>query len=339
MKPAQTETLAGSRNPGETLRNAREARGVTTAEAARQLNLTETSVQHIEAGAFDRLPGHTFARGYVRAYAKLLGLDQADIVREFDQFTGTNASGSSVHSLGRIEEPSRLSQNLLRLVSFGLLLLLCLAGFFWWQEQGSGVARDASNRIGMEHVEVDGADGKTEIHTLDEPEDQAVIDAQTPEGEPTVSAPSVDAGENDEAGSELPLLPQGATTATPPPAAGQSPSGINAAQPTEQVPAAPTQPAPTAPPQATAPAPAPAAGQGMVRIKFTADCWTQVTDADGKTLSSRLQRQGDVLEVTGRAPLRVRLGYAQGAEVTYNGQAVDVMSRARGQTATLTLGQ
>lgn len=338
MKPAQTETLAGSRNPGETLRNAREARGVTTAEAARQLNLTETSVQHIEAGAFDRLPGHTFARGYVRAYAKLLGLDQADIVREFDQFTGTNASGSSVHSLGRIEEPSRLSQNLLRLVSFGLLLLLCLAGFFWWQEQGNGIARDASSRIGMEHVEVDGADGKTEIHTLDEPEDQAVIDAQAPEGEPTVSAPSVDTGENDEAGSELPLLPQASSTGTPP-TAGQSSSGTNVVQSTEQMPAAPAQPAQPAPQQPTAPTAAPAAGQGMVRIKFTADCWTQVTDADGKTLSSRLQRQGDVLELTGRAPLRVRLGYAQGAEVTYNGQAVDVMSRARGQTATLTLGQ
>ncbi|WP_462381805.1 RodZ domain-containing protein [Pseudomonas sp. Marseille-QA0892] len=338
MKPAQTETLAGSRNPGETLRNAREARGVTTAEAARQLNLTETSVHHIEAGAFDRLPGHTFARGYVRAYAKLLGLDQADIVREFDQFTGTNASGAAVHSLGRIEEPSRLSQNLLRLVSFGLLLLLCLAGFFWWQEQGNGVARDASGRIGMEHVEVDGADGKTEIHTLDEPEDQAVIDAQAPEGEPTVAAPSVDSGENDEGGSELPLQPQGASTETLPQAP-QSSSGTSAEQPTEQTPATPAQSAPAAPQQPNASAAAPAAGQGMVRISFTADCWTQVTDADGKTLSSRLQRQGDVLELTGRAPLRVRLGYARGAEVTYNGQAVDVMSRARGQTATLTLGQ
>ncbi|MGE1218550.1 helix-turn-helix domain-containing protein, partial [Bacillus toyonensis] len=75
----------------------------TQAEVARKLNLTLSSLNNLESGAFDKLPGHTFARGYIRAYAKLMDMDQAPLVAAFDQVTGTHAQGSQVHSLGRIE--------------------------------------------------------------------------------------------------------------------------------------------------------------------------------------------------------------------------------------------
>ncbi len=77
----------------------------------------------------------------------------------------------------------------------------------------------------------------------------------------------------------------------------------------------------------------------MVAIQFVADCWTQVTDASGKVLVSVLKRQGDSLQVTGKAPLELRLGYARGAQVSYNGQPVDMTSFTRGETARLKLGQ
>ena len=77
MKAAHPEDVAANRvNPGETLRQARESNGWSLAEVALKLNLTTTSLGNLEAGAFDKLPGHTFARGYIRAYAKLLGIDQ-----------------------------------------------------------------------------------------------------------------------------------------------------------------------------------------------------------------------------------------------------------------------
>ncbi|MBJ7547739.1 helix-turn-helix domain-containing protein, partial [Pseudomonas sp. OA3] len=151
-------------NPGESLRQAREIKGWSVAEVATQLNLTPQRLAQIEAGAFDKLPGTTFARGYIRAYAKLLEMDQNRLVMEFDQFTGTDASGSSVHALGRIEEPVRYSQSILRLVSFLLLLALIGAGFLWWQDQGRPVASLAD--LGLEHVEVEGADGTTQVHSL-----------------------------------------------------------------------------------------------------------------------------------------------------------------------------
>lgn len=80
MKAPQPEVVATAsrQNPGETLRQAREQKGLSLSQVAGQLNLTENSLRQLENGAFDKLPGHTFSRGYIRAYAKLMGLDQAE---------------------------------------------------------------------------------------------------------------------------------------------------------------------------------------------------------------------------------------------------------------------
>ncbi|MGH8332120.1 MAG: helix-turn-helix domain-containing protein, partial [Pseudomonas fluorescens] len=164
MKAAHPEVVAANRvNPGETLRQARESNGWSLAEVALKLNLTVNSLSNLEAGAFDKLPGHTFARGYIRAYAKLLGMDQAVLVQQFDQSTGTDSQGSNVHSLGRIEEPVRVSHTILRVVSLLLLFAVIGGGFVWWQDQTSLRTKDLTS-LSPEHVEVEGADGTTQIH-------------------------------------------------------------------------------------------------------------------------------------------------------------------------------
>lgn len=335
MKAAHPEVLAVPRiNPGETLRKARESRGWTIAEVAGQLNLTPQRLSQIEQGAFDKLPGNTFARGYVRAYAKLLEVDQNRLVLEFDQFTGSDAAGSSVHSLNRIEEPVSYSQRVLRMVSFVLLLALAGLSFFWWQEQAERRAEDLA-ATSLEHVEVDGADGTTQIHPLDEPEDQAVEAAQA-EGEalqplldesatavteaaadPTVTAPvaAVDpATTAPQTPVTAPVVTEAAAVEAP------APSAVAAPQP---VPAAPVQLA---------------AGEALISVTFIADCWTQLTDANGKVLFSALKRKGDSLELAGKAPLELRLGFARGAQVSLNGNPVDVAPFISGETARLKLG-
>ena len=332
MKAAQPEVPAATRvNPGETLRQARENNGWTLAEVALKLNLTVSSLSNLEAGAFDKLPGHTFARGYIRAYAKLLGMDQAALVHEFDVYTGTDSTGSSVHSLGRIEEPVRVSHTILRIVSLILLLAVIGGGFLWWQDQTSVRTKDL---IGLtpEHVEVEGADGTTQIHPLDEPEDQAVAEAKT-EGDAAV--PVEPAGDQTGATAlTLPAAPEAAVAVAPAPAI---PAPVAQAAPTPVAPVAPASAvAPAAPVTETAPA---VAGAGKVGVQYTADCWTQVTDANGKVLFGGLKRKGENLEVSGKPPLSLRLGYARGAQVTYNGQAVDVAPFTSGETARLKLGQ
>ena len=59
----------------------------------------------------------------------------------------------------------------------------------------------------------------------------------------------------------------------------------------------------------------------------------------GKVLFSGLKRKGDSLAVNGKPPFAVRLGFARGAQVSYNGQPVDVAPFTSGETARLKLGQ
>ena len=84
---------------------------------------------------------------------------------------------------------------------------------------------------------------------------------------------------------------------------------------------------------------APAAGDGQVQLQFTADCWAQVTDGRGKVLFSGLKHKGDSVSVSGKPPLAVRLGVARAAQVSYNGQPVDIAPFTSGETARLKLGQ
>ncbi|WP_053214532.1 RodZ family helix-turn-helix domain-containing protein [Pseudomonas sp. Q12-87] len=341
MKAAHPEVVAATRvNPGETLRQARESNGWSLAEVALKLNLTVTSLSNLEAGAFDKLPGHTFARGYIRAYAKLLGMDQTVLVQQFDQYTGSDAQGSSVHSLGRIEEPVRVSHTILRIVSLLLLIGVIGGGFVWWQDQAS-LRNKEPVAMNPEHVEVEGADGTTQIHPLDEPEDQAVVEGQA-EGETALALPQGQDDADAEGGAE-PAVPAPAPTAPAAPATGGAPIAAAPAAPSTPAPAAPATHAapvaPTAPAAPAAPAPAPVAGEGQVQIQFVADCWTQVTDGNGKVLFSGLKRKGDSTTINGKPPFAVRLGYARGAQVSYNGQPVDIAPFTSGETARLKLGQ
>ena len=337
MKAAHPEVVAANRvNPGETLRQARESNGWSLAEVALKLNLTVNSLSNLEAGAFDKLPGHTFARGYIRAYAKLLGMDQTVLVQQFDQSTGTDSRGSAVHSLGRIEEPVRVSHTILRIVSLLLLIAVIGGGFIWWQDQTSSRPKDVVS-LSPEHVEVEGADGTTQIHPLDEPEDQAVAQGQA-EGATALALPQAETSTDTSTAAEAT-----APAAQAPAAPTQSTAPV-VATPATPAPAVPTVPAPvvTAPVAPTVPAPAaaaPMAGQGQVQLRYTADCWTQVTDGTGKVLLSGLKRKGENVSVSGKPPFTVRLGFARGAQVSYNGQAVDVAPFTSGETARLKLGQ
>ena len=185
----------------------------------------------------------------------------------------------------------------------------------------------AKDLVGLapEHVEVEGADGTTRIHPIDEPEDQAVAEAAV-EGQAPVATESAPE--------------QSATTALALPSAPAAAPLTPAATPLTQPAPAPAVAAPVAPAVAPAtPAAAPAAGAGKVNVQYTADCWTQVTDATGKVLFGGLKRKGENLEVSGKSPLTLRLGYARGAQVSYNGQSVDIAPFTSGETARLKLGQ
>jgi cytoskeleton protein RodZ len=71
---------AGPAGPGARLKAARESAGLSLDQVAQQLKLAPRQVKALEDEDFAQLPGRTFARGFVRNYARLLGLDGEDLL-------------------------------------------------------------------------------------------------------------------------------------------------------------------------------------------------------------------------------------------------------------------
>jgi cytoskeleton protein RodZ len=60
---------------GRQLRRMREQLGLSIDDVAMELRLSGFQIQALEDDNWDQLPGTTYARGYLRSYARLLGLD------------------------------------------------------------------------------------------------------------------------------------------------------------------------------------------------------------------------------------------------------------------------
>jgi cytoskeleton protein RodZ len=78
--PAPEPEVAPQVAPGEILRLAREARGESISDIVHTLKLSQQQLEAIESGRFSALPGPTFVRGFVRNYARHLGLDPAPLL-------------------------------------------------------------------------------------------------------------------------------------------------------------------------------------------------------------------------------------------------------------------
>ena len=69
---------------GRILAEKREEWDLTISEVAASLNLGNDTIEDIEADRFENLPGSTFVKGYVRAYARLLKLDPDSLLDNID---------------------------------------------------------------------------------------------------------------------------------------------------------------------------------------------------------------------------------------------------------------
>lgn len=81
------EAASGPMTVGRYLRAQRETRGEDLDRVAGMLRIHRAYLQAIEADEIDRLPGPTYAVGFVRAYAEHLGLDGAKVVERFKEET------------------------------------------------------------------------------------------------------------------------------------------------------------------------------------------------------------------------------------------------------------
>lgn len=127
---------------GAALKREREAAGLAVADVAEQLKLLPRQVESLENERFDRLPGPAIARGMVRNYARLLGLDAEALLERMaprpDQRTGRPGHVQAAprhreqlpHSAG-----SRRSTLLYVGFSVALLVVIGALAFGWQRDE------------------------------------------------------------------------------------------------------------------------------------------------------------------------------------------------------------
>lgn len=71
-------------SPGMLLRGAREAKEWSIQHVAERLNLASQRIAELEADDYHLVPSLTYVKGYLRSYARLLGLIETEVMDEFN---------------------------------------------------------------------------------------------------------------------------------------------------------------------------------------------------------------------------------------------------------------
>jgi len=320
--------------PGAALKSAREALGVSVREVSEALNLPLQVIEALEANDYERLRQPVFTRGYLRSYARLLELDPDAIAARHPQSLKVEApvvsdmdtDGSFYARLSGI--PPRVLA-----AAGGTLLILIIVLVVWlWSDEPESAETQQGAAGAVDELVVEqtpaaivaepdqGAGGETLELDIQTREQDDVFGAQTSQeifvedsGQPSNSEPD-------------PVDDDSALTAA---------SQSSAAGPAAGLPAS----------TATDPAPAPPGvrritpfGDDLLVLSFVDDCWVEVKDRDGNRLYGDLNRSGQTLQLIGRAPFQVLLGYSPGVEMTFNGEEIDVAASTRRNMANITVG-
>lgn len=121
-----------TRSVGERLRLAREAKGLSLEDVARQTRIPLRHLEHIEREEWDALPAITYSVGFARSYANTIDLDGAEIgaqVRE--QLGGARAGGTTATPYYEPADPARVPPRSVAIAAIVLALLLGIGYMIW----------------------------------------------------------------------------------------------------------------------------------------------------------------------------------------------------------------
>ena len=125
----------GQASVGQVLRDAREAQGVTLENAAIRLHLMQRQIEAMETDDFGSLGQPVFARGFVRNYARLLGLAPEPLLARME---GAPAEPAVVTHPAAIPPHSWLTSPWVILLLLGLLLAVVVpVALYWWLNSGT----------------------------------------------------------------------------------------------------------------------------------------------------------------------------------------------------------
>ena len=143
---------------GEKLRKEREQRKITLDDISSTTKISTRMLRALEDEHFDELPGGVFNKGFVRAYARHIGLDEEQAITDYLDATNQNPSGATPASVPEISAVAAQAAQIERMRSLNpngaarvpwevlaaLLLLVAIVLVFWsYRKRAAGVARPA----------------------------------------------------------------------------------------------------------------------------------------------------------------------------------------------------
>jgi len=128
---------------GEFFRQVRETKGLTVDEVASKTRIRTDFVKALEEGNFAKLPDQVFARGFVRSYARSLGLDEEDAIHRFIQSAGAfyEKQGERERLRQRQVEEERRRKANRKAVGIAIAVAIVTLIFLLSREQSSTLVR------------------------------------------------------------------------------------------------------------------------------------------------------------------------------------------------------
>ncbi len=366
----------GEISVGLRLQKARMEKKLSQVQVAEKLFLTTQIIECLDDGAFERIPKKAFIRGYIRAYARVVGLEGSELVAAYDAEVGRDeGQDDEATILMNAEDPSLAKNPIFRAGAMGIAVLVIVVLFVWMVMSGEQGDRSGPPPSSVKSTSPSAGQARVETSSTTTP-GSSVGNENSPstndwdvvpdpgEGRAQDSAEIAEEAYDEAQLDEEPALSpvdQDRDLAAED-LSEQEPSQASQSSEVEretgdvalagEVEAPPVRSALGASVGEATPNVFRSVtdtgrfiqvivdGEDTVVIQTTESCWVEVADATGYLLYGDLNQSGDELEVIGAAPFQILLGKASAARVRFNGQAVDLEPHTtREFTARLTVGE
>lgn len=324
---------------GAMLRQAREAAGLPLETLSATIKVAQRKLESLEADRYDELPDAVFTRALALAICRALKIDATPVLallppakeaRGLEHVTqGLNQPfDERGHAVGRM-----LGDGGSSLLRPAVLAPLCLVGgalaLYFWPHTPQGETEKHATEVVASAPSA--AEVPASVGALPSAEQDVVANMPPPHAsEPPDVSPN--AGEFPQSASGV--GPAGAVAIGAVAASRGTPVAaapvVKAAAPASSA-ASATVARVVAPPAVSASAAASSAlptGGDAVALKAREDSWIEVRDAKGHVLLSRLVRAGEALDLSGVAPMQVKIGNARGTDLQFRGRPVDLSGAA-----------
>lgn len=285
---------------GQLLSRARERMGLTQETVAERLCLKVSTVKEIEQDIHPAGVEPTFLRGYIRLYARMVGITENDIapfLKSDVPAQSSNVSPMQSYSLGK--KRKKREGWLMKLTWLIVIVLIAMVGIWWWQEHNAQ-QKDLLTMANQNEALVQ--------QDTSEPVNNIAVDMPL--------ATDNNATQTDPLVEPTPVLTD-TQTATNTDANGVRTIPLpNAPQTTPSVDRAQTEASQTTDMPA-------ATGNGLT-LSFSGQCWLEIRDANNKVLFSGMKNGGDKLELDGAQPYRLNIGAPANVTVQFQGKNVDL---------------